>query len=77
MTVLSLYPLDPRCCLLSNIVWDADGNGTPCLHRQKLWARFPAPVKSTGMTAHFGGPVGRVRIEIAEDAGGRTWRLRK
>ena len=33
---LSLYPLDPRCVLLTNIVWDTDANGTPCLHRQKL-----------------------------------------
>ncbi|MDA0322990.1 MAG: hypothetical protein O2923_09790 [Verrucomicrobia bacterium] len=75
MTTLSLYPLDSRCCLLSNIVWEPDENGTPCLHRQKLWVRFPAALKSTGLTAHFGGPVGRVRVEVAEDAGGRAWRL--
>ncbi len=75
MTVLSLYPLDSRCFLLSNIIWDSDGNGTPCLHRQKLWVRFPAALESIGLTAHFGGPVGRVRVEVAEDAGGRTWRL--
>lgn len=75
MTMLSLCPLDPRCCLLSNIVWDSDENGPPCLHRQKLWVRFPAALTTTGLTAHFGGPVGRVRVEVAEDAGGRTWRL--
>src|ERR1019366_4402471 len=37
MATLSLCPLDSRCVLLTNIVWDSDGNGTPCLHRQKLW----------------------------------------
>ena len=73
--MLSLYPLDARCCLLSNIVWDSDGNGNPCLNRQKLWVRFPAALKSTGLTGHSDGPVGRVEVEVAEDAGGRTWRL--
>ena len=56
-------------------MWDADEVGIPCLHRQKIWVRFPAPLKTTGLTAYFSAPVGRVRVEIAEDEGGRSWRL--
>jgi hypothetical protein len=73
--MLSLYPLDSRCALLTNIVWDADEVGIPCLYQQKLWVRFPATLKTTGLTAYFSAPVGRVRVEIAEDEGGRVWRL--
>jgi hypothetical protein len=75
MATLSLYPLDARCVMLTNIVWDSDGNGIPCLQRQKLWVRFPAALKTNGLTAWFSAPVGRVRVETAEDEGGLKWRL--
>ncbi len=75
MDTLSLYPLDSRCVLLTNLVWDRDARGEPCLERQKLWIRFPAPVAACGLTAVFGAPVGRVRIETALDEAGSTWRL--
>ena len=72
---LGMYPLDSRCTLLTNIVWDQDRDGTACLHRQKLWAAFPVPVTADGLTAEFDAAVGRVRIETAEDDAGTTWRL--
>lgn len=75
MATLSLFPLDPRCALLTNIVWDPDDDGTPSLHRQKLWVRFPAALTTGGLTASFTRPVGRVRVETADDEGGRRWRL--
>lgn len=75
MATLSLYPLDSRCVLLTNLVWDRDARGVPCLERQKLWIRFPAPIATSGLTAVSGAPVGRVRIETALDEAGATWRL--
>ncbi len=72
---LSLFPLDSRCTLLTNLVWDLDKNGVPCLSRQKLWVGFPAPVPASGLTAEFGAPVGRVRFETAEDEAGARWRV--
>jgi len=34
MGTLALYPLDSRCVLLTNIVWNADENGVPsCIAR--------------------------------------------
>ncbi len=72
---LSLFPLDSRCTLLTNLVWDRDTNGVPCLSRQKLWVGFPAPVPASGLIAEFGAPVGRVRLETAEDEAGARWRV--
>ena len=72
---LSLFPLDSRCTLLTNLVWDRDMKDVPYLSRQKLWAAFPAPVTARGLTAEFGTPVGRVRIETAEDEAGARWRV--
>ncbi|HOS65635.1 MAG TPA: hypothetical protein PK251_12890 [Candidatus Latescibacteria bacterium] len=72
---LSLFPLDERCTLLTNMVWVPDEHGVPSLHRQKMWVSFPQPVTVDGLTARFGTPVGRVRVETAEDDAGRTWRV--
>ncbi len=73
--MLSLYPLDSRCTLLTNLVWHRDKNDVPYLSRQKLWAAFPTPLPARGLTAEFGAPVGRVRIETAEDEAGARWRV--
>ena len=72
---LSLFPLDSRCTLLTNLVWDRGMKDVPYLSRQKLWAAFPAPVTARGLTAEFGTPVGRVRIETAEDEAGARLRV--
>ena len=72
---LSLFPLDERCTLLTNMVWAPDEHGVPSLHRQKMWVSFPQPVTVDGLTARFGTPVGRVRVETAEDDAGRTWEI--
>jgi hypothetical protein len=74
MDWLSLYPLDPRCTLLTNLVWSPDDHGVPCLHRQKLWVRFPEPLATEGLRAAFSRPVGRVLVETAEDEAGARWR---
>jgi hypothetical protein len=72
---IALFPLDPRCLLLTNLVWEAGADGVPSLHRQKLWARFPRPVTTAGLIAQCPSPVGRVRVETAEDEAGSRWRL--
>lgn len=71
---LSVYPLDNRCALLTNFVWEPDCKGTPSLHRQKLWVQFPESVRTRGLRASFYQGVGRVRVETAEDAAGTRWR---
>jgi len=71
---LSLFPLDPRCHLLTNLVWESNPDGVPSLHRQKLWVEFPGPVRCSGLVARFPLPVGRVIVETAEDAAGTRWR---
>ncbi len=74
MKTLSLYPLDVRCTLLTNIVWEPDGNGVRSLQKQKLWARLPGPLATSGLIAEFRSPVGLVRIETADDDAGMHWR---
>ena len=71
---VSLFPLDPRCLLLTNIIWTPNPDGTPSLHRQHLWARFPGTLRTEGLTARFHQPVGRVCVETAEDEAGSRWR---
>lgn len=75
LTPLSLFPLDDRCQLLTNLVWTPNLDGVPSLHRQHLWARFPRPTRTNGLTAKFHQPVGRVRIETALDEAGQNWRV--
>ena len=71
---ISLFPLDSRCLLLTNLVWTPNPDGVPSLHRQQLWVRFPGVVWTLGLTARFPQPVGRVCVETAEDEGGERWR---
>lgn len=71
---LSLYPLDPRCALLTNWLWTPDQDGVPSLERQHLWVRFPKPIGCTGIKATFGLPIGQVVVETAENEGGKHWR---
>jgi hypothetical protein len=39
---ISLFPLDARCALLSNVLWTADARGGRTLRRQYMWDQFPA-----------------------------------
>jgi len=71
---LSLYPLDPRCTLLTNWLWTPDTDGNASLERQHLWVRFPKPVGCTGLAAEFDLPIGQVVVETSEDADGQHWR---
>ena len=71
---LSLYPLDPRCALLTNLVWAPEPDGTPSLQRQALWVRFPQPLTTSGLVATFARPVGQVIIETTDDTAGARWR---
>ena len=69
---LSLFPLDSRCTLLTNLVWDRDKNGVPCLSRQKLWVGFPAHMPASGLTAEFGAPVG-LTLKLDRNRHKATW----
>ena len=67
---LCLFPLDPRCALLSNLVWTRGADGTPTLERQRLWARLPVPLRATGVTILPLATLGLVRVETASADGG-------
>jgi hypothetical protein len=71
---LSLFPLDPRCALLTNVLWTLDDRGGPTLSRQHLWVRFPSPVTISGADVLPAAVLGPVRFETSPDEG-RSWQL--
>jgi|GEM_PF-1766780 len=69
---VSLFPLDGRCRLLSNLLWTHDEDGRASLYRQHLWVRFPRPVQVVGARFIPAVALHRLRFETSRDEG-RTW----
>lgn len=67
LTTISLFPLDARLSLMTNMLWTNDAKGRPTLAKQHLWVRFPEKLAVTGVKVVVAQSLGTVRFETSLD----------